>query len=105
MSIVDNTNTQATTIGGSPSITEMETGHPTMLDRVRAMHRMVTGLLDEWEEYVAAENGRPPKWCRELNQRTFFKNIADQFDIARLEELNFSRHQYFYLKDLYDRSL
>lgn len=82
--------------------TLQETGHPTMLDRVKACHRMVTALTDEWEHRTPEKQ---PKWIRNGEDRKFWRDMFDKFDMWKLEEIVISKAQYFYLKDMYDRSL
>lgn len=72
-----------------PSPQFNETGHKTMLDRVRAAKKLLdkleTAIID-YEDHVFFVNDMLEKWSN-----------YDEEDIV------ISAKQYFYIKDLYDR--
>lgn len=85
-----------------PIDTLQETGHITMLDRVKAAHRMVTAMVDSWDERTPE---RPPKWAKSQDDRMLYKSLLDKFDMQELDKIIISKKQFYYLRDLYERSL
>lgn len=82
--------------------TLQETGHLTMLDRVKAAHRMVMAMVDSWELRTQEQ---PPKWVSKPADRTFYAQMLGQFDMMEMEKISISKAQFWYLRDLYERSL
>jgi hypothetical protein len=80
-----------------------KTGHLSMLARTRAAHKMVMSLLDEFEE--GEDEGELPKWIRGKRDRDFYQGMVEKFDTEPLENVVLTAKQWFYLYDLYQRSL
>lgn len=85
-----------------PTDTLQETGHITMLDRVKAAHRMVTAMVDSWELRTQEQ---PPKWARSKEDRILYQNLLNKFDTQELESIDINTAQFFALRDLYALSL
>lgn len=95
---------------GSPEVREnaqvlQETGHASMLDRVKATHRMLTGMQDEWDRFVEVGNEARPKYVRGVGDVKFLTGVYDTFDSVNLEDIRVSKSQFFYVSDIYSRSL
>lgn len=89
------------------NITMEETGHENMLARVKATHRMVTALVDPWEDWTASgkEEDSRPRWLTSKSDVDFFDMMVRKFDIAKVEDIVISKKQFHWLRDIYDRSL
>ena len=85
-----------------------ETGHESMLARVKAFHKMLTALTDEWETYLAHQDSdvqRPPKWIKSRKDSAFYSDMLLLFDSANIEDISINKKQYWRMRDLYDRSI
>jgi len=94
-------------IGAAPSAIMQETGHETMLDRVKAFHRMLTALTPDWEEWLETMQhpDERPRWIREAKDQKFFADMLLTFDSANIEDISITKKQFFWMRDIYDRSL
>lgn len=72
-----------------------ETGHATMLDRVKAFRRLINeiGEFTNHDELTEASNRFVVEWWDRLN------GLSDE----ELEDVTVSAKQYFWAKDLYDK--
>lgn len=109
--IIDNMPTLVTNPDGTKSWvynTLEETGHASMQDRAKAAQRMVTALTDSWEVWLTNPTKPPsPKWFDPHDEKTknFIRNMVAKFDLHKLENVEITKQQYWWLKDLYDKYL
>lgn len=82
-----------------------ETGHASMLHRVRAAYKMLTSMQDDWDKFVELGNVARPKYVRGIGDVKFLESMYLLFDSVQLENVALSKQQFFYISDLYARSL
>lgn len=84
-----------------------ETGHATMGARVKAFHRMLTALTDDWEEWLETMQhpDERPQWIHGTKDEQFFADMLLIFDSANIEDISITKRQWFRMRDIYDRSL
>lgn len=87
-----------------------ETGHVDMLSRVRAFHKMLISLEDDWEAFttgdILTQEDRRPKWLERTDGalHIFIKNMFDKFSLQKLEEIEITAKQFFWMKDTFDKA-